>query len=101
MNKFNDGPKDMYPSWTLCFQGDKFHWFNDDKIFDSYALNATQYELMLKGEKSLMNERNKTSSLYTKKQVFLNDGQNIDFDKFYLKATDFIYELKYFTENAM
>ena len=101
MNKFNDEPDDMYPSWTLCFQGDKFHWFNDDIIFDSYALNATQYELMLKGEESLMNERNKASSLYTKKQVFMNDGQNIDFDRFYLKATDFIYELKYFTEKAM
>ena len=100
MKTFNDDPTDKYPSFTLCFQGDKFHWYHDENIFDSYALNATQYELLLKGHTAMMDEINKMSRLYTKKPVILNDGQNINFNRFHLRPADFLYELKYFTEKA-
>ena len=66
MKKFNENPIDIYPTFTLCFQGDKFHWYHDNDIFNSYGLNATQYELMLKKGRAMTDELNKTSQLYSK-----------------------------------
>ena len=98
MKTFNDKPMDKYPTFSLCFIGDKFHWYRDDKIFDSYALNATQYELLLKGELAQMDELNETSRLYGHREVTLNDASDVKFDNIYVKASDFLYELKYASE---
>ena len=98
MKTFNDEAIDKYPTFSLCFQGDKFHWFRDNNIFHSYGLNATQYELMLKGDMAMMDELNQTTSLYRKKAVVLKDGKDVTFDRFYLTITDFLHELHYFTE---
>ena len=78
MKTFNGEPDDQYPTFSLCFKGDRFHWNRDDNIFDSYALNATQYELMLKGEVAMMDELNKSSGLYEKKPVFLQNGVDVN-----------------------
>ena len=98
MKTFNDDPDDQYPTFSLCFKGDRFHWNRDDNIFDSYALNATQYELMLKGEVAMMDELNKSSGLYEKKPVFLQNGVDVNIDRYFLRPTDFIHTIKYFTE---
>ena len=98
MKTFNDDPIDKYPTFTICFGGDRFHWFRDDNIFESYALNATQFELMLKGENAMGDELNKKSKLYTKKPVFLSDGPKVNFDQYFLKATDFTNKLNYLYE---
>ena len=101
MEKFNENPIDKYPTFTLCFQGDKFHWYHDNEIFESYGLNATQYELMLKTGTAMTDELNITSKLYSKIPVNFNDGMNVDFDMFYVKATSFIQGLEYFTEEEI
>ena len=101
MKTFNENPIDTYPTFTLCFQGDKFHWYHDDNIFDSYGLNATQYEIMLKSGTAMKDELNKTSGVYSKTPVIFNDGENVNFDQFHLKTNNFVHELKYFTEGAI
>ena len=98
MKTFNDDPDDQYPTFSLCFKGDRFHWNRDDNIFDSYALNATQYELMLKGEVAMMDELNKSSGLYEKKPVFLQNGADVNIDRYFVRPTDFIHTIKYLTE---
>ena len=98
MKTFNNHPSDKYPIFTLCFKGDRFHWFHDDNIFMSYNLNPTQYELMLKGEKALKDEFDMESKLYIKKQVFFNDGNNVNLNQNHLKMTDFLSEIVYTSE---
>ena len=101
MKTFNGDPDDKYPSFTMCFQGDKFHWYNDENIFDSYALNGTQYELMLKGKRATMSQRDENSKLYVKEPVVFGNHQNVNFTSFYVRPEDFIYELKFFTEKSI
>ena len=98
MKTFNDGPVDQYPTFTICFKGDKLHWYHDDQIFNSYGLNATQYEIILKGETALMDKLNTTSNLYNKKPVVINDDMNADLEKFHLKVGDFLHGLRFVTE---
>ena len=57
MKKFNQENDNVYPTFSMCFKGAKFHWYHDLEIFKSYGLNATQYELMLKGETALRYDR--------------------------------------------
>ena len=100
MKTFNDDPIDKYPTFTICFKGDRFHWYHDRRIFNFYALDPTQFEFMLKGELAMMNNLNKTSKLYDKKPVVLDDVMGVDLDQFHLKIPDFLHELRFFTETT-
>ena len=100
MKTFNDDPIDIYPTFTLCFQGDKFHWYQHEKVFDSYGVTTSQYELMLKGEDAMKNVMNKTTKLYTKTSVFFNDSLHNRVDEFHVRQSDFIHELKFVTEEG-
>ena len=91
---------DKYPTFTLCFQGDEFYWYHDENIFDRYSLNASQYQLLLKGELAIMNDLNKTSKVYDQKQVLLTNDSNENIDRFHLRAEDFLNELRYLTEDG-
>lgn len=98
MKTFNDGPDDMYPVFTICFKGAKFHWIQDENIFDSYALSPDQYEIMLKGGTVMRDEFNRSLKLYEKKSVNLSDGVDVKFYQFYLKITDFLQKIEYIME---
>ena len=51
MKKYNQDPSiDKYPTFSICFKGTEFVWYHDQNIFQAYDLNASQFELMLKGE---------------------------------------------------
>ena len=98
MKTFNENPIDKYPTFTLCFGGDNFHWYRENNIFDAYGINSTQYELMLMGEKAMTDKLNKTSKLYEKHPVFLSDFDDTNFDHFSLRTSDFVHELNFFTK---
>lgn len=100
MKTFNENPIDKYPTFTLCFSGNNFPWYRENNIFDAYGLNATQYELMLMGEKASKVNLNKTSRLYEKHPVFLSDFDETNIDHFSLKTSDFVHELNFFTKEG-
>ena len=100
MKKFNEHQNDKYPTFSLCFEGDKFHWYRDEEIFKAYSLNATQYTKMLKGETALMSKFNEDSKLYKKESVFIEDGYQPNFETFHLQLTDLLLELEYVSENS-
>ena len=101
MKTFNEHPDDKYPTFTFCVKGHNFLWFEEDKIFDSFALDTAQYELMLKEGTALKDEFNKNSKVYEKRQVVFSDFTDTDFDEFHIKINDFLTELEYATERRM
>ena len=100
VKKFNDEPSNKYPTFSICFEGDKFHWYHVENIFSSYSLNSSQYELMLKGEEAMRDELNTTSKAYYQIPVEFKDGITDDMTHFHLTPIDFLYELKYSTEST-
>ena len=103
MKKFNQDPsKDKYPTFSICFEGAEFHWHHDLNIFNAYGLNATQYELMLKGEPAMKYKRIMKSNAYKYKKtpVHLINGSYKNFDSFHLKLNDFMSESKFVTEES-
>ena len=96
MKSFNHGEDSKYPSFTFCFKGARFRWFKDLDIFNAYGLNATQYELMLRGENAMRYVRYDLIRSYNKELVFLNHSEKTTFNNLYPKTADF---LKYFHFN--
>ena len=98
MRKFNSEADDKYPSFSLCFRGTNFHWFHDHEIFNSLGLNATQYEILIKGDTAKRYDRNDYYRSYIKKQVLSNESNSIDFGKFHLRISDFLRSFHMTTE---
>ena len=101
IKKINQEPADKYPTFSLCFNGANFHWYHDNNIFSTYGINATQFELMLKGEKAIRYEPLLSPRLYRKVPVIMKNATDFPLDQFYLQNTDFIQELHYVTNNEV
>lgn len=99
MKTFNGEKIDNYPTFTLCFQGDRFHWYHEENIFDLYSLNASQYQRMLKGELEINKEWSKTYRVSDKNSAVPKYHSNGYFDLFHLRVADFLHELRYITED--
>ena len=100
IRKFNQENKTNYPTFSFCFKGSRFHWLHDLYIFDSYGLNATQYERMLRGETSEKYERTDLYRSYKKTPVFSNNETEKVFRSFFVKLADFLYSLNFATERS-
>lgn len=97
---YNQRSSDKYPTFSICFQGAAFHWYRDIDIFNAHAVDAYQYEQLLKGETAIMYEFNQSSSLYDKVPVSVNNDSNTKFDQFHVQMEDVLRELKYTTTEA-
>ena len=98
MKRFNKEADDKYPTFSFCFKGARFHWINDNHIFDSFGLDATQYEQMLMGEIAERYDRNDLYRSYTKTSVFFNYSKAIDFNKFNVEMVEFLKSLHFAME---
>ena len=88
MRRYDEDSAAKYPTFSFCFKGSAFHWYNSLPIFAAYGLSASQYELMLKGEKAMRYKRNTEFRSYNKTTVFLQDGYGSDFELFHLDVSD-------------
>lgn len=99
MRTYNEGPQDIYPTFTLCFKGTNFHWFHDHNIFRTYQLNRTQYDLMLKGEHPIRYDFNRTSRTYEKVTGPSKNISGTSFDQFHLSISDILVGLEFAKQN--
>ena len=97
--KFNQSPQDKYPTFSLCFQGNRFHWYHDLAIFNAFGLTSYPFQKMLEGNDALKYEYNLSTRLYRKTPTFMNNGSYISFDSFHLQMTDILTDLEFATEN--
>ena len=98
MKRFNKEDDDKYPTFSFCFKGARFHWMNDHYIFESFGLNATQYERMLRGEIAERYDRNDLYRSYAKTSVSFNYSKAIDFKGFNVDMRYFLRSLHFATE---
>ena len=99
MKKYNDDPsEDKYPTFTVCFKGTDFVWYHDYNIFQAYGLDATQFELMLKGENATRYERDNNLRSYRKTIVTTNKRSNEGFEKFHIKLSDILSDARFVTD---
>ena len=86
---FNEGPDDKYPTFSICFEGQSFLWYNDHQIFNEYGLSTTSYHAMMTGEHALTYEYIPRTGLYKKVQVEMRND-SISFDHFHVQVSDFL-----------
>lgn len=98
--KYNEREIDKYPTFSFCFSGENFHWYNDHNIFDAYELNATQFESMLKGQDSRKYEFDQTSQTYKRQEVLMDERKHKFFEKFHLQISDILSNEKFATESS-
>ena len=98
--QYNKSPKDMYPTYSMCFEGEPFHWINELEIFRAYSLGRDQYQRMLEGKQASRYEYVETSRLYRKMPTFMNNGSDSEFEKFHVQLSDLLIQLLFATENG-
>ena len=96
--RYNQTPRDQYPTYSICFKGPNLHWYQGIRIWKSYGVTSENYERMLMGEASAsMYTYNYTSRLYHKTQATLNMGSDNNITQFHLKITDILSEVEFVT----
>ena len=88
--KFNNNSEDQYPTFSVCFEGTRFHWFYDLDIYNSFELRTEQYVKMLKGNTAFRYEYDLSLGLFRKIPTFVNNGSNTAYNQFHVKFSDFL-----------
>ena len=86
---YNDRPVDKYPTFSICFEGNSFLWYNEHRIFNEYGLSTRTYEAMVMGKDALMYEFNPKTDLYKKVPVEMKND-SLPFDQFHVQIGDFL-----------
>ena len=97
---FNDGPADKYPTYSICFKGSRFHWYRRENIFEAFELSFEQFEMMLKGEPAFRYDFDLSLRLFRKVPTFVNNGSDVTFNNFHLRASDFLKSADLTTHNS-
>ena len=97
--KFNRKPQDVYPTFSICFRGTNFHWYNDIGIYDAFELRPEQYETMVKGETAFRYEYDTSLRLFSKRPTFLNNETSSESKSFHLQLSNFLIEANFTTLN--
>ena len=86
---YNDGPEDKYPTFSICFEGNSFLWYNEHQIFHEYGISASTYETMVMGKDTFRKEYIPEKDLYKKVPIGLRND-SLPFDQFHVQIGDFL-----------
>ena len=97
--QYHKRPQDIYPTFSICFSGTAFHWYNELAIFNVHELTSTQYERMWKGQRVYKYEYDDASKLFRKVPIQGINSYNDYFDHFRVAMSDILLEANFTTEN--
>ena len=98
---YNQSPREKYPTFSICFKENSFHWSHDFTIFKAYGLTSVQYERLLKGEKVIRYMYNSTSRLYNKVNAVIGNQSDNNLGQFHLQLSDILVSSEFATENSI
>ena len=96
--QYNTGPHDKYPTFSICFQGNQFHWYNELEIFRAFGVPVLEYVRILSGKSATRYEYNLTSRLYKRFPAYMDLTLNANFDKFHIQISDFVRKSEFVNE---
>ena len=96
--QFNQSPRDIYPTFTICFEGPELRWYYDSLIYDSLGISSAQYQQLLKGETVVRYDYEYTTQLYTKTSLDIRNVSTTDFERFSLNLSDLLNGLEFVTQ---
>ena len=97
--RYNQSPQDKYPTFSICFKGNKFRWYHDLLLFNAYGVTPTEYGLMLMGETAFRHEYNYKSRMYRKVTIGVENVTDVRVDQFHLLMSDILVGLEFVTDN--
>ena len=90
-NSFIGNSEDSgYPTFTICFEGPRLHWYQQLEIFNAFELSFEQFQRMLKGQDAIKYDYDSSSRLFKKVPTFVNNGSDVPFSEFHLRMTDIL-----------
>ena len=93
--KYNEKPKDEYPTFSICFEGNLFHWYHDLHIYKALELTTVQYEMMLKGRPAFRYQYDSSTRLFRKMPTFMTNDSNDAYNGFHVQLFDFLLEANF------
>ena len=99
--RFNKRTNDIYPTFSICFKGNSFHWYHELAIFEEHGLTSYHYERMLKGKHAFKYEYDVALRLFQKarKRYREQNATVHDYYRFHLAMSDILLEANFIAEN--
>ena len=98
--RYSDTVQDRYPTYSMCFQGTRFHWNNDLGIFSAYELTYSDYERLLIGETPIKYQYNLTSRLYKRILTKMGNESTVNLTTFHVQFSNLLSSAKFEYENS-
>ena len=95
--RFNQGPSDEYPTFSICLKGPELYWKHEKMIFSRFGATSAQYIQILEGG-GIKYDYNETSGLYENVLIGTESSSTIDFDQFSLDPNSVITGVDFVTQ---
>jgi hypothetical protein len=97
--KFNEAPDDKYPTYSICFKGSEFYWYNDSNVFKEFGITSHQYDKILQGQTGIRYVYDYATGLYIKELLDIRNVSGAAFEqKWYFDLVQFIAKLDFISE---
>ena len=90
--QYADTDEDLYPTFSICLNGNGLYKYNGTAVSDAYGLNPRNYDKMLHGQPAFRYEYDPTSRLYRKTPHPLGQKTHFAFENIVQNSHE-IYEL--------
>ena len=77
--KYGYTAEDIYPTFSVCFEGNELYRFNESAIFTAYGIHLNDYEMMLDGKQAFQYDYDPISRRYNKSSLSQNFQPRIGF----------------------
>ena len=88
--RFNQTPRDRYPTYSFCFTGTSVNWFNDLLMFNELGITPAHYENILKGEIGYKYDYQRRTRLYKKVPLDIRNISGPGLERFSLNASNIL-----------
>ena len=97
--KWNQTPRDLYPTYSFCFEGAELIWHRAKSLFDRFGINAHHYSSHLKGENAGKHIQNNTQPRKSLSRVLRNISRLGFEQNLFLDSSDIVHGLEHVAEN--
>jgi len=97
--KWNQTPRDLYPTYSFCFEGAELIWHRGKSLFDRFGINAHHYSSHFKGENTGIHYQNNTQLRENLSRVLKNISRLGFEQNLFLDSSDIVHGLEHVAEN--
>ena len=98
---FNNMPKDVYPTYSVCIKGDNLYTFKMEELAKLAGITSTEYAKILKGQDAIKYDYQYTTGLYNRVSLNYENTSYFNVETVSPKISDIIIGAEFATQEPM